>query len=63
MRRYCLHWYERRARIVRLIGNKNKKGTIKNKEKPSLVDRMAVNGKSKLKFSNFTFIVANLCKR
>jgi hypothetical protein len=43
---------------VQLIGNKNKKVLIKNKKKPSLVDRMVLNGKSKLKFSAFTFIIA-----
>jgi len=63
MEHYCLHLYGGRARTMLLIGNKNKKGLIKNKKKPPLVDRMVLNGKSKLKFSNFTFIITSLCKR
>ena len=52
----------KRARIVPLIGIKNKKEIIINKKKPSLVERMVLNGESKLKFSNFMFIISKFCK-
>jgi len=40
-----------------LIGNKNKKGLIKDKKKPPLVDRVVLNGKFKLKSSNLCLLL------